>query len=131
MIRRRQYFKIWKIKYVQLKSKPIGIINANDIQFVRPGTGSFDSITIIVFLENQIGILIEEEGESTVKIAQLPEKIQELYENAGINIVKKDNILYNEDKELVIILDTQLGFDSVPTNIRGKSSKLNILGFKV
>jgi hypothetical protein len=89
------------VKYVQLKSKPIGIMNANDIQFVRPFTGSFDSVTIIVFLENYIGILIEEEGESTVKIASLPEKIQELYENAGRVQIKKRVI--EEKKEQVII----------------------------
>ena len=89
------------VKYVQLKSKPIGIMNVNDVQFVRPFTGSFDSVTIIVFLENQIGILIEEKGESTVKIASLPEKIQELYENAGRVQIKKRVI--EEKKEQVII----------------------------
>jgi hypothetical protein len=55
--------------------------------------------------------------------------VVELYENAGINLVKKDNILYDGEKELVIVQEKQLGFDSLPTNIRGTPSKLKILGF--
>ena len=54
--------------------------------------------------------------------------VVELYENAGINVIKKENILYNGDKEVVIIQEKQLGFDSVPTNIRGTPTKLKLLG---
>jgi len=57
--------------------------------------------------------------------------VVELYANAGINIIKKDNILYNGEKELVIIQEKQLGFDSVPTNISGSPSKLKLLGFNI
>ena len=80
------------VKYVRLTSKPIGIINLsgsnntkeNPIQFVRPFTGSFDSVTIFVFLPGQLGLLIQEEGEPTVKIASLPDDVQELYRNAAV-----------------------------------------------
>ena len=80
------------VKYVQLTSKPIGLIDLsgnNDtdedpIQFVRPFTGSFDSVTIFVFLPGQVGLLIQEEGEPTVKIASLSDALQELYRSAPV-----------------------------------------------
>jgi hypothetical protein len=79
------------IKFVQTTSKPIGVIDLSgnnseedSIQFVRPFTGSFDSVTIFVFLPDQIGLLIQEEGESSVKIAVLPETLQELYREAAV-----------------------------------------------
>jgi hypothetical protein len=80
------------VKYVQITSKPIGLIDLsgnNDtdedpLQFVRPFTGSFDSVTIFVFLPGQIGLLIQEEGEPTVKIASLPDALQELYRSAPV-----------------------------------------------
>jgi hypothetical protein len=80
------------VKYVQITSKPIGLIDLsgnNDtdedpIQFVRPFTGSFDSVTIFVFLPGQIGLLIQEEGEPTVKIASLSDALQELYKSAPV-----------------------------------------------
>lgn len=85
------------VKYVELTSKPIGIIDLsgttnteeNLIQFVRPFTGSFDSVTIFVFLPGQIGLLIQEEGEPTVKIASLPDNLQELYKNAIIQMRRR------------------------------------------
>jgi hypothetical protein len=85
------------VKYVQVTSKPIGLIDLREsgkpledsVQFVRPFTGSFDSVTIFVFLPDQIGILIQEEGESTVKIASLPESLKELYRGASIVQLKR------------------------------------------
>jgi hypothetical protein len=80
------------VKYVNLTSKPIGMIDLSGnnntdedpIQFVRPFTGSFDPVTIFVFLPGQVGILIQEEGEPTVKIASLPDALQELYRSAAV-----------------------------------------------
>ena len=77
------------IQYVKHTLKPVGLIDINGTQFIRPFTGSFDSITIFVFLPNMIGILIEEEGNPTVKISSLPKELQELYENAGRIRIKK------------------------------------------
>jgi hypothetical protein len=84
------------IKYVQTTSKPIGMIdltenNTNDdgIQFIRPFTGSFDAVTIFVFLPGQTGLLIQEEGDATVKIAALPEALQELWKQAGVVQLKR------------------------------------------
>lgn len=82
------------IKFVQVMSKPVGLINLTGnadtkVQFARPFTGSFDSVTIFVFLPDQIGLLIQEEGESTVKITILPEQLQELYKEAPVVQLKR------------------------------------------
>ena len=78
------------ILYVKQMLKPVGIIENNTIHFTRPATGSFDVVTIFVFLGDQIGLLVEEEGEPTVKISSLPENIQELYKKASIVQIKKE-----------------------------------------
>jgi hypothetical protein len=81
------------VKYVQVMSKPIGIIDLTGggarVEFVRPFTGSFDAVTIFVFLPDQIGLLIREEGDSTVKIAALPEAIQEKWRDAAVVQLRK------------------------------------------
>ena len=85
------------IRYVQATSKPIGMIDlsgANSdedgIQFIKPAVGGpFDSVTIIVFLPDQVGILIQEEGESTIKISSLPESLQEVFREAPIVRLRK------------------------------------------
>lgn len=97
------------VKYVQVTSKPIGMIdltNSNEIQFVRPMTGSFDSVTIFVFLPDQIGLLIQEEGEPTVKIDVLPENLQELWKDAAIVPLRKrpTTIPKEEEKKIPLII---------------------------
>jgi hypothetical protein len=81
------------IKYVQVTSKPIGIIDLTGgdarVEFVRPFTGAFDAATVFVFLPEQIGLLIREEGDSTVKIAALPEAIQEKWRDAAVVQLRK------------------------------------------
>jgi hypothetical protein len=76
-------------KLVLATSKPVGLINfrtatAANITFARPMTGSFESVTIFVQLPTQIGLLIQEDGDSTVKIATLPEAIQAKWGEATI-----------------------------------------------
>lgn len=101
------------IKFVQLTSKPIGLIdltgNESDkdsIQFVRPFTGSFDSVTIFVFLPDQIGLLIEEEGNSSVKIATLSETLQESWKRAGVVQMRRrpDITAPLEEKKVPLII---------------------------
>jgi len=80
------------IQYVKYTSKPIGIINLTgdvpegekDVMFARPFTGVFQSVTILVFLPGQTGILVEEDGVSTVHLANLPEAIQLRWKSAGL-----------------------------------------------
>jgi hypothetical protein len=100
------------IKYVQVTTKPIGLIDLREsseslkdsVQFVKPFTGSFDSVTIFVFLPDQIGILIQEEGDSTVKISALPESIQELYKGAPVVQMKRRVILPPKEEEIKVPL---------------------------
>jgi hypothetical protein len=100
------------VKYVQVTSKPIGLIDLRDagksleesIQFVRPITGSFDSVTILVFLPDQIGILIQEEGEATVKLALLPETLQELYKTAPIVQLRRRVVAPVEEIKVPLVI---------------------------
>jgi hypothetical protein len=76
-------------KLVLAINKPVGLINlrtatAADIIFVRPMTGSFESVTIFVQLPTEIGLLIQEDGVSTVRITALPETIQAKWTEATI-----------------------------------------------
>jgi hypothetical protein len=94
------------IKYVTVTSKPIGVIdfvtnnsNKDKIQFVRPMTGSFDSVTIFVFTKEQIGILIQEEGNPSVKIASLPEALQETYKESPVVQLRKKPVVQQIEKE--------------------------------
>lgn len=108
------------IKYVQTTTKPIGIINLSGseeeaIQFVRPMTGSFDSVTILVFLPEQRGILIEEEGEPTVKIASLPETIQEIYRESPVIQLRRKQIITPIEEKIVPLI---VGQNPVMTKTR-------------
>jgi hypothetical protein len=82
-------------KFTLLTSKPVGLIDFRtatggagsvgpNIVFMRPMTGSFESVTIFVLLPTQIGLLIQEDGDSTVKIGALPEAIQAKWKDATI-----------------------------------------------
>lgn len=84
------------IKYVQKTSNPIGVINLTDeveegkeVQFVKPSTGSFDRVTVFIIMPSEIGLLIEENGDPTVKITSLPEIIRERWLSAGLIHIKK------------------------------------------
>ena len=102
------------VRYVQATSKPIGMIDlsgANSeedgIQFIKPAVGGpFDSVTVIIFLADQVGILIQEEGEPTVKITSLPETLQEVFREAPIVRLRKRPVaqpLEEEQKVPLII----------------------------
>jgi hypothetical protein len=80
------------IQYVNETSRPIGMINVRDgidIQFARPRTGQFDTVTIIVYLENAIGILVEEEGNPTIRTASMPSQLEDAWENASVPPIMK------------------------------------------
>jgi hypothetical protein len=80
------------IQYVRYTSKPIGMMNLTgeipdgekEIMFARPAIGIFHSVTILVFLPGQIGILVEEDGVATVHLSSLPEAINERWRSAGL-----------------------------------------------
>jgi hypothetical protein len=102
------------IKYVYITSKPIGMIDLSGgnsdedaIQFIKPAIGGpFDSVTIIILLPDQIGILIQEESIPTVPIALLPETLQEVFREAPIVRLRKRPVaipLEEEQKVPLII----------------------------
>ena len=82
------------IQYVNETSRPIGMINVRngiDIQFARPRTGQFNTVSVIVYLENAIGILVEEEGNPTIRTASMPSELEDAWENASVPpIVKRE-----------------------------------------
>ena len=80
------------IQYVRHTSKPIGMINLTgdipegekEIMFAKPFIGVFHAVTILVFLPGQTGILVEEDGVSTVSLSKLPEAINKRWISAGL-----------------------------------------------
>jgi hypothetical protein len=93
------------IKYVVVTSTPIGLIDTTEeddikIQFIRPSTGSFDRVTIFVFMPDKTGLLIEEEGNPTVKIDNLPESIKDKWKSAGIVQLKKKIAVPSPESEV-------------------------------
>jgi len=57
--------------------------------------------------------------------------VLQLYKNAGIELEQRENILYKKETEtrVVIIENKYLGFDALPTNIKGYPTKLLGLGW--
>jgi len=84
-------------RYVKRTVQPIGMINLTGvvaegektIQFVRPSTGVFSSVMILVFLPDTIGILKEEEGVPTLSIASLPAVLQTAWKGASMLLPSK------------------------------------------
>jgi hypothetical protein len=91
------------IQYVNETSRPIGIIdvrNRIDIQFARPRTGQFDTVTIIVYMEDAIGVLMEE-GHSTIRIASMPTDLDAAWKIASVPpIVKKEPV---EEESILMV----------------------------
>ena len=65
----------------------------------------------------------------SVKIYDL---VLQIYSSNGIELENRNNILYdvNTGLEVVIIENKKIGFDLVPTDIRGECKKLKELGWK-
>jgi len=100
------------IKYVQTTSKPIGLIDISSdtddvtIEFVRPFTGAFDSVTIFVFLPEKIGLLIQEEGDSTVKIRALSSMLQDAWRDASVVQLRRRPVpvLIEEERKMPLVI---------------------------
>jgi hypothetical protein len=102
-------------KFILSTNKPVGVIDFRtatggagsvgpNIIFMRPMTGTFESVTIFVLLPTEIGLLIQEDGDSTVKIAALPETVQEKWEEATAVIPPKKRILPLPEEEVKVPL---------------------------
>lgn len=81
---------------------------------------------IKLILEQPIGDTYIICGNESIKILDLVLKV---YALNGINITVKDNILYSCDKIVAIIENSNQGIDMVSINIKGKSFKLQQLGW--
>jgi hypothetical protein len=98
--------------YVKKKFKPIGMIDltinggagseAPSVQFYRPMKGKYTQVTILVFLPDKSGVLIEEEGSSLITIAKLPENMQEYWRNAGLVMTLKNPVIGEVPEPIII-----------------------------
>lgn len=77
------------VNFVKQKKKPIGYIDFSvdsehpKIEFIKPSKDLYEKITIIVNLPDGAGLLIENIGDPTVTISNLPENILEHWVNAS------------------------------------------------
>ena len=93
------------IQYVNTTNLPIGLIDARSnlkIGFARPRTGIFDIVTVIVYWEDKIGVLIQEEGNSTVHVSAMPLLLQEKWKNAHMPPIVKQEEPVEEAIQMVI-----------------------------
>lgn len=118
-----RHIKQWKAK---TNNEPLIVGSLESYRNVLHACDVASAIHTIISQDSGDNYLICNDG--SYKVFDLFVK---LYENAGIELKKRDNILYEKDTfiPVVIIEDKQPGFDSSPTNIRGKSSKLRDLGW--
>jgi hypothetical protein len=73
------------IAYVKAKQRPIGMINFRSeprVHFVTPYPGSFDSVLLLVFLPNRMGLLVQYDDTPTIFIEALPEDIRRRWRDA-------------------------------------------------
>ena len=93
------------IQYVRYTSKPIGMINLtgnisegeHQIMFAKPFIGTFPSVTILVFLPDRIGILVEEDGVATVNVSALPQNVMERWKMAGLVQLRQRQAVPEDD----------------------------------
>jgi len=128
--------------------KPVFLLNkvTNHIKEWKNGNksvlqvGNLDSYRNILHasdVANAIHTIVSQKNGDTYLICnseshKVYDLVIKLYSNYGIELEKKDNILYERATglDVIIIQDKQLGFDSIPTNIRGEATKLRELGWK-
>lgn len=92
----KRFTKEALIQYVTQMILPIGMINLtgqleneeHSIQFVKPQGGLFTAVTILVFLPDRSGVLVEEAGIPTVKTEHLPPALMERWKSAGRILIK-------------------------------------------
>jgi hypothetical protein len=99
------------IKYVKLTTKPIGVINLTDeveegkeVQFARPSIGSFDRVVLFIIMPSEIGLLIEEDGNPTVKLSSLPTIISDRWKEAGIIHIQSKPKVHTELTKVPLII---------------------------
>ena len=113
------HIKTWKRDFVPLRLGNLesfrNIIHASDVA---------NAIKTIISQNHGDNYVIC--GTESTKVLDL---VLKLYSFAGIVPEKKNNCYYSESK-LLFFIDTKQGNENSPTNIDGKSEKLNLLGWK-
>jgi GDP-mannose 4,6-dehydratase len=111
--------KSWKKNF-----EPLILGSLNSYRSILHASDAAKAIKLI--LEQPIGDTYIICGNESIKILDLVLKV---YALNGINITVKDNILYSCDKIVAIIENSNQGIDMVSINIKGKSFKLQQLGW--
>ncbi len=108
------------IEYVKKVNKPLGIINiiGNDIniRFVRPARGMFESTLILVFIEDNIGALVEYEGVPTVNVETMPEILKQKWDSSTRVMIRKVKKETDEEKQVP-------AFGAVPIRLKKRVVK--------
>ena len=110
--------------------------NGNKTQLIVGNLDSYRNILHASDVANAIYTIISQEKGETYLICneesyKVYDLVHKLYSIAGIALEQKDNVLYEQDSGLpvLVIEDKKIGFDSTPTNIRGNPKKLKELGW--
>ena len=113
--------KIWKETKMSLT---VGSLES--YRNILHGTDVASAIKLIIEQPQGDNYLIC--NNSSVKVYDL---VIQVYLKQGIQLKLHDNILYDIDSgmKVVVIEDMKIGFDTVPTNIRGECTKLKKLGW--
>lgn len=111
--------------------------NGNKTTLHVSNLDSYRSILHASDVANAIHIIISQSKGDTYLICndeshKIYDLVIKLYSISFIDLDKKENVLYEKETGLPVICisDKKSGFDTTPTNIRGKSNKLKELDWK-
>ena len=107
--------------------QPIKVGNLNSYRNILHAKDVASAVYTIIEQEKGDDYLIC--NDFSVKIYDL---VIEIYKNNGIYLIDKNNILYDSESglEVIIIDEKNIGNDIAPTNIRGECLKLKKIGWK-
>jgi GDPmannose 4,6-dehydratase len=129
--RKRPEFLLNKIKAHakdwKNSEEPIKVGNLNSYRNILHAKDVASAVYNIIQQEKGDDYLIC--NDFSVKIYDL---VLEIYKNNNISLIHKNNILYDSESglEVIIIDEKNIGNDTVPTNIRGECLKLKKTGWK-
>jgi GDP-D-mannose dehydratase len=117
-----QHIKNWN-----MNKKPLQLGNLDSYRNIIHASDVANAIFKILDQKNGDNYVIC--NDNSYKMEYL---VTSLYSRANINLVKSDNIYFNVETNLpvIVIEENQLSFDSKPTNINGEANKLKRIGWK-
>jgi hypothetical protein len=90
-------------EYVLLKNTPIGFIHIGEeqpVRFLKPAIGYHDASMIIVQINDVFGLLIEEDGNPLVQLANMPNSLKEAWSKASVVLMKKKVVKPPAEEEM-------------------------------